>query len=274
MPGKLQIAKNRKHYCRPVLKSCDFHFGVGHSLEQRVVPGPKAKGALFQKAMCTLVLKLMEFAIVCVCGNLKKKIDCDSCTLAGFGVRQPRICLLRWVWAVPGSGRIVKKIMKSDACLQFLDLRAAEQHKFWCNQAGVVSVERSRLAAACRIFHNSWRWSYFCCENSFLGVAPFALAAAIQAPLGSATFVCFRSEICSLSSCLWPRTNRKKKNSASLDPEQAMRLVNRAIKWQDSDCIPGVMIAKDGWHRKFSKSWLSNLQNLSDTNLCLNSSRV
>ena len=25
-----------------------------------------------------------------------------------------------------------------------------------------------------------------------------------------------------------------------------MRLVNRAIKWQDSDCIPGVMIAKDG----------------------------
>jgi len=39
-----------------------------------VVPGPKAKGALFQKAMCTLVLKLMEFAIVCVCGNLKKKL--------------------------------------------------------------------------------------------------------------------------------------------------------------------------------------------------------
>jgi len=29
-----------------------------------VVPGPKANGAQFRKAMCTLVLKLLEFAIV------------------------------------------------------------------------------------------------------------------------------------------------------------------------------------------------------------------
>jgi len=36
LSGKLQMAKNRKHYCRPVLKSCDFHFGVGHLLEQRL----------------------------------------------------------------------------------------------------------------------------------------------------------------------------------------------------------------------------------------------
>ena len=39
LSGKLQMAKNRKHYCRPALKSCDFHFGVGHSLEQRLGHG-------------------------------------------------------------------------------------------------------------------------------------------------------------------------------------------------------------------------------------------
>ena len=39
LSGKLQMAKNRKHYCRPVLKSCDFHFGVGHLLEQRLGHG-------------------------------------------------------------------------------------------------------------------------------------------------------------------------------------------------------------------------------------------
>jgi len=81
------MAKNRKHYCRPVLKSCGFHFGVGHSLEQRVVPGPKAKGALFQEAMCTLVLKLMEFAIVCVCGNLKKKLTLIHALDLGYDSR-------------------------------------------------------------------------------------------------------------------------------------------------------------------------------------------
>ena len=63
------------------------------------VPGPKAKGALFRKAMCTLVLKLLEFAIVCVCGNLKKKL---SVILAlwldsRIGGGQPQIVLLRWV---------------------------------------------------------------------------------------------------------------------------------------------------------------------------------
>ena len=36
---KLQMAQNRKHYCRPVLKSCDFHFGDGHLLEQRLGHG-------------------------------------------------------------------------------------------------------------------------------------------------------------------------------------------------------------------------------------------
>ena len=139
------MAKNRKHYCRPVLKSCDFHFGVGHSLEQRVVPGPKAKGALFQGAMCTLVLKLMEFAIVCVCGNLKKKLTVIHAltTAADLSAEVGLSCAWKW--------KDCKKIMKSDACLQFLDLRAAEQHRYWCNQAGVVSV----AAAACRIFHNS-----------------------------------------------------------------------------------------------------------------------
>ena len=39
LSGKLQMAKNRKHYCRPVLKRCDFHFGVGHLLEQRLGHG-------------------------------------------------------------------------------------------------------------------------------------------------------------------------------------------------------------------------------------------
>ena len=39
LSGKLQMAKNRKHCCRPVLKRCDFHFGVGHLLEQRLGHG-------------------------------------------------------------------------------------------------------------------------------------------------------------------------------------------------------------------------------------------
>ena len=79
---------------------------------------------------------------------------------------------------MPGSGRIVKKIMKSDACLHLLDFKAAEQHRDWCNPltdltwqqpVGFVAVSDAGLTSVAII--------------PSLGLAPFALAAPIQAPL-------------------------------------------------------------------------------------------
>ena len=75
LSGKLQMAKNRKHYCRPVLKSCDFHFGVGHLLEQRLGHGC----AWAEVQRCTVpkshVHACFKTPGICNCGNLKKKLS-------------------------------------------------------------------------------------------------------------------------------------------------------------------------------------------------------
>ena len=68
--------------------------------------------------------------------------------------------------------------MKSDACLHLLDFKAAEQHRDWCNPltdltwqqpVGFVAVSDAGLTSVAII--------------PSLGLAPFALAAPIQAPL-------------------------------------------------------------------------------------------
>ena len=81
---------------------------------------------------------------------------------------------------------------------------------------------------------------------STISVAPFALAAAIQAPLApqhSYASVAKSDEYEAISG-----RGRAKEIifSASLDAEQAIRLVKRATRLQNSDCFHGVMIAKEG----------------------------
>ena len=67
--GKLQLAKNRKHYCRPALKSCDFHFGVGHLLEQRLghcCAWAEGQRCTVPKSHVHACFELLEFGKVCV----------------------------------------------------------------------------------------------------------------------------------------------------------------------------------------------------------------
>ena len=104
-------------------------------------------------------------------------------------------------------------------------------------------------------------WSYQACEQSveFVAVLDAVLASvetipslsvgladAIQAPLApkfSYASVAKSDEYEAISG-----RGRAKETifSASLDAEQAIRLVKRAQRWQDSDCSHGVMIAKEG----------------------------
>ena len=82
LSGKLQMAKNRKYYCRPVLKSCDFHFGVGQLLEQRLGHGcawaegqrcrvPKSHvHSCFNTAVCVVEKKKCRWTLALSCSVL------------------------------------------------------------------------------------------------------------------------------------------------------------------------------------------------------------
>ena len=71
-------------------------------------------------------------------------------------------------------------------------------------------------------------------------------SAAIQAPLAPQVSYASIAKSAAYQAVSGPERTAKKQFSASLNAEQAIRLVKRAARWQDSDCIPGVMIAKDG----------------------------
>jgi hypothetical protein len=73
--------------------------------------------------------------------------------------------------------------MKSDACLHLLDLRAAERHRDWCSQQGwsPLTDHTWRQPVGFAAVPDAGLTSVAIIPS--LGLAPFALAAAIQAPL-------------------------------------------------------------------------------------------
>ena len=90
----------------------------------------------------------------------------------------------------------------------------------WQQPVGFVAAPDAALASLAIITHP--------------GVSPFALPDAKKAPPAP------QQSYASVAK------STKTNFSVSLDAEQANRLVKRATRWQDSDCMAGVMIAKDG----------------------------
>ena len=90
----------------------------------------------------------------------------------------------------------------------------------WQQPVGFVAVPDAALASLAII--------------TYPGVSPFALPDAKKAPPAP------QQSYASVAK------STKTNFSVSLDAEQANRLVKRSTRWQDSDCMAGVMIAKDG----------------------------
>ena len=75
-------------------------------------------------------------------------------------------------------------------------------------------------------------------------MAPFALAAPIQAPLAPQLSYASVAKSAAYQAVSGPELTAKKKSfSGHRVAEQVIRLVKQATKWQDSDYMPGVMIA-------------------------------
>ena len=79
-----------------------------------------------------------------------------------------------------------------------------------------------------------------------LSVTPFGLAAAIQAPPARQHSYASVAKSDAYEAISGQGRGTKTIFSASLDDEQAIRLVKRATRWQDSDSLLEAMIAKDG----------------------------
>ena len=102
----------------------------------------------------------------------------------------------------------------------------------WQQPVGFFTIPDAGLTSVAKILSSAWPHLLLLLQSRHLWAPQLSYASVAK----SAAYQAVSD----------PEQTAKKKISASLDAEQAMRLVNRAIKWQDSDCIPGVMIAKDG----------------------------